>query len=106
MRELNTNEVSYVSGALNCIDANIYQSLHDQAVFTGELFGLGGALVAGTIAFALTMPLAAAPGAVIATTAYVAPAVNAALVGAAVFPWLAMYGYGKSGVWAPYFGQQ
>lgn len=104
MRELNTNEVSYVSGALNCLDANLYQSLHDQAVFTGELFGIGGALFAGAIAFGVTMPLAVPGAAAIAATAYVTPAINAALVGAAVFPWLAMYGYGKSGVWAPYFG--
>ncbi len=105
MRNLNLSEMALVSGGLNCIDSEVYSNLHNQAKFAGILTGTAGGLVVGAIAFGLTMPVSVAGGA-IAASAYIVPTLYAATAGALVFPWLAMYGYGQSSVWTPYFGQK
>ncbi len=102
MRELNLSEVSYVSGALSCIDAHVYQSLHDQAKFAGIVTAIGGSIVIGAVAFGVAT-VAVGPAAA-AATMYVGPSLTAGAFALAASPWLGMYGYGKSSVWAPYFG--
>ncbi len=102
MRELKLSEVSYVSGGINCIDATVYQSLHDQAKFAGILTGIGGGILLGAVTFAAAT-VATGPAAA-AAAYYVVPGLAAGSMGLAAFPWLAMWGYGKSSVWAPYFG--
>ncbi len=95
MRELNLNEVSYISGGLNCIDGATFQKIQSQAINKGiiaTLFGTGltGALSYGIGSYALAGALgsAVAGGAVAATG-----------VGVVVAPLFFGYGYFTASSW-------
>ena len=95
MRELNLNEVSYVSGALNCIDGATFQKIHNQAVNKGIILSIFGTGLTGSLAYGVgSYALAGALG-----SAAAGGWVAAVGVGIAVAPWIAAYGYFTASSW-------
>ncbi len=95
MRELKLNEVSYVSGALNCIDAATFQKIQSQAINKGIIASLFGTGLTGAVGYGVgSYALAGALGSAVAGGAAVATG-----VGLVVAPIFFGYGYFTASSW-------